>query len=101
MTPTSAEIGETSRIHIFVTGKVQGVGFRAFVERSASQLGLTGWVRNVGYDQVETVAEGDSTVLKAFLETVRAGPRSSRVDQLSLTWEPPLAETTRFEIRYR
>ena len=92
---------ETGCIHIFVSGKVQGVGFRAFVQRTADELGLSGWVRNVGFNQVETVAEGSPDVLKRFLETIRVGPRSGRVDDVNFNWEVPLGEFDRFEIRYR
>jgi acylphosphatase len=91
---------EIKRIHLFITGKVQGVGFRAFVQQTAVKLGLTGWVRNVGYDQVETVAEGNPVVLEYFVKAVRSGPRSSRVDELNFGWEVPLKEFDRFEIRF-
>ena len=58
---------DLARLHIRVSGRVQGVGFRAFVQQSGSLFGLTGWVRNIGYDQVETLAEGSRTVLERFL----------------------------------
>jgi len=98
---TSFEKNEIGRIRILVTGRVQGVGFRAFVQQVAEDLGLTGWVRNLGYDQVETVAEGDPEVLERFLRSVQAGPRSSRIDDVQVQWEPPLSETSHFEVRYR
>lgn len=91
---------ETSRIHLFVNGKVQGVGFRAYVQHTAKKLGLTGWVRNIGYSQVETVAEGNLEVLKGFAEAVKLGPRSARVDVMSLTWEDPIGDLERFEVRF-
>ncbi len=46
---------ETTRIHIWVRGRVQGVGFRAFAQQAGMALESQGWVRNVGYDKVETV----------------------------------------------
>ena len=49
---------EIVRVHIWVQGRVQAVGFRAFVQQNSAQIGVTGWVRNVGYDTVEGVAEG-------------------------------------------
>ena len=49
---------EIVRVHIWVKGRVQGVGFRAFVQQNALPIGVTGWVRNVGYNTVEAVAEG-------------------------------------------
>jgi acylphosphatase len=94
------KMSKTGCIHIFVSGKVQGVGFRAYVQHTANKLGLTGWVRNVGYSQVETVAEGNPEVLQRFIEEVRSGPRSGRVDDLSFCWEDQLSNFMRFEIRY-
>jgi acylphosphatase len=92
---------ETSCIHIFVTGRVQGVGFRAFVQHSAEELGITGWVRNVGFSQVETLAEGHPEILKRFLELVLTGPRGARVHESNFNWEKPLGDFTNFEIRYK
>ena len=95
MTPQTA-----SRVHILVRGRVQGVGFRAFVQHSGALLGLTGWVCNVGYDQVETVAEGSQPVLEKFIETVKSGPRASRVDESRVDWEQATGEFDSFEVRY-
>lgn len=88
-----------ARLHIWVTGRVQGVGFRAFVQHTAHSLGLNGWVRNVGYDHVETVVEGAPSVLERFADIVRAGPGGSRVDDCRMEWETAAGEFTRFEVR--
>ena len=70
------------RAHIWVKGRVQGVGFRAHVEYHARQIGgLTGWVRNVGYDMVEAVAEGERSKVERFIEIMKQGPRMSQVDE--------------------
>ena len=69
-------------LHFLIRGRVQGVGFRWFVHREASELDLRGWVRNTEDGEVEVVAAGsveDSAELRASL---RQGPRGSRVDQL-------------------
>lgn len=87
------------RVHITVKGKVQNVGFRAHVEYTARQLGLTGWVRNVGYDTVEAVAEGDGPKLDRFIESVKTGPRGSHVDESSLEWQDPTGEFSYFIVR--
>jgi acylphosphatase len=100
MNPAPNKASESRRIHIFVTGKVQGVGFRAFVQHAAEQLGLTGWVRNLGYNQVETVAEGQPDILDQFLKTIQTGPRSSRIDEVEVRWETPQAATPSFMIKY-
>jgi acylphosphatase len=88
------------RAHIWVKGRVQGVGFRAHVEYSARQIGgLTGWVRNVGYDAVEAVAEGEHTNVEKLVEAMREGPRSSRVDDSKVEWEEPTGEFMQFGVR--
>ena len=69
------------RIHMWVTGRVQGVGCRAYVQSNALPMGVTGWVRNVGYDTVETVFEGSAEQVARFLAMVKRGPTGSRVDE--------------------
>jgi acylphosphatase len=88
-----------SRVHIWVRGRVQGVGFRAFVQQSAMVMGLKGWVRNVGWDQVETIAEGDKSVLEQFVGAVRTGPRASQVEDARVEWEPASGEFESFQVR--
>lgn len=91
---------EVVRAHIWVKGRVQGVGFRAHVEYSARQLGgLTGWVRNVGYDTVEAVAEGERDQVEKLIEAIRQGPRASRVDESNVEWETPTAEFQQFGVK--
>ena len=95
-----ANPGDPGRLHIWVTGRVQGVGFRAFVQQSGVLFGLTGWVRNVGYDGVEMVAEGRREVLDRFAEAVRQGSRASRVDEVKMEWETPSGEFRDFGVKY-
>ncbi len=73
-------------LHIQVWGRVQNVGFRSFVGQQAKLLGINGWVRNVGRDQVEVRAEGHEETLKAFLEIVKEGPSAARVDRHEFEW---------------
>ena len=56
-----------ARIHLVITGRVQNVGFRSYVQKIAASLSVTGWVRNVRYDQVEVTAEGVRPTLEQFL----------------------------------
>jgi acylphosphatase len=65
--------------HLLVSGIVQGVGYRAFAERAARDLALTGWVRNLDDGRVEIYVEGDAPVLDRFVERCRRGPRSAEV----------------------
>jgi acylphosphatase len=90
---------DPARLHICVTGRVQSVGFRIFVQQSGNMFGLVGWVHNRGYDQVETLAEGHRDILQQFLEVVKTGPRASRIDESREEWETPTGEFERFEVR--
>ncbi|MBI5943810.1 MAG: acylphosphatase [Chloroflexi bacterium] len=90
---------EIVRVHIHVTGRVQGVGFRAHVEYHASLIGVTGWVRNVGYDTVEAVAEGTRAQTDRFVEMVKQGPRASRVDEARIEYETVSGEFKEFGVR--
>jgi acylphosphatase len=96
---TEAISNDPRRVHVWVTGRVQGVGFRAFVQRAGTSFGLTGWVRNVGYDGVETVAEGPRKVLEQFVESVKNGPRVAYVEEAKVEWEMPQGECEYFEVR--
>ncbi len=78
---------ELVHVHIRVRGRVQGVGFRAHVEYHARQIGVTGWVRNVGWDTVEAVAEGTREQVERFIGMMREGPRMSRVDEAQVDYE--------------
>lgn len=70
------------RKHWFVSGRVQGVSFRAFTYESATDLKLVGWVRNLTDGRVEIVAQGPAKDLDALLEKVKKGPPGSRVDNV-------------------
>ena len=88
------------RAHVWVKGRVQGVGFRAHVEYHAQQIGgLTGWVRNVGYDKVEAVAEGEKSKVERFIEMIKEGPRMSQVDESKVEWENPTGEFQMFGVK--
>jgi acylphosphatase len=69
-------------LHFLIKGRVQGVGFRWFVQREASELDLHGWVRNTEDGDVEVVASGSVTDLAELRASLRRGPRGSRVDNL-------------------
>ncbi len=77
-------------LHFLVRGRVQGVGFRWFVHREASELELRGWVRNTEDGDVEVVAAGEAASLVELRASLLRGPRGSRVDKVI---EHPLVET--------
>jgi acylphosphatase len=93
------EPAHEARLHIRVKGRVQGVGFRAHVEYAARHLGVNGWVRNVGYDIVEAVAEGERAKLEQLAEAVKTGPRGSHVDESTVEWLDPSGEFQSFAVR--
>ena len=96
----SVRQAEDVRAHIWVKGRVQGVGFRSHVEYFARRIGgLSGWVRNVGYDQVEAVAEGTRSAVDQLIEAMRTGPRGSRVDECTVEWETATGEFESFGVR--
>jgi len=90
---------EPVRVHVWVQGRVQAVGFRAFVQQNAMQIGVTGWVRNVGYDTVEAVAEGTKEQTEKFLRMVKRGPSISRVDEAHEEWEQATGEFRSFGMK--
>jgi acylphosphatase len=87
-----------ARLHAFILGHVQGVGFRAFVRDRAEELDLTGWVRNTFAGDVEVCAEGPREDLERLRDWLRTGPRGSFITELRQEWEPPTDEFTYFEI---
>jgi acylphosphatase len=71
-------------VRVIVTGSVQGVGYRAWVEREAETRRLSGWVRNRRDGAVEAVLSGDATVVGAMIEACRSGPRMAAVENVAV-----------------
>jgi acylphosphatase len=90
---------ETIRVHIWVKGRVQGVGFRAYIEYNALQIGVLGWVRNLGRDRVEAVGEGTQAQIDQFIEIVKKGPSVSRVDETRAEYEEPTGYLDGFTVK--
>ncbi len=80
---------EKKRVRIHVSGRVQGVGFRFFTQRSACTLGIKGYVENEPDGSVTIEAEGDSTQLEQFIRFVERGPQWARIDRISREELPP------------
>jgi acylphosphatase len=81
-----------------VTGRVQGVGFRWFVEREARALGVGGWVRNNDNGAVEVLASGTADQLARLRRALEQGPRAARVDEVQEFEEEREASETSFRI---
>jgi acylphosphatase len=86
------------RLHALVSGRVQNVGFRYFVDTEASRMNLVGWVRNLPDRQVEVLAEGDEETLKRFLERLKIGPSGANVQSVFTTWSEAVGEFYTFSI---
>lgn len=88
------------RAHLLVTGRVQGVFFRTETRERALNLGLAGWVRNLGSGKVEVVFEGERTTVERAVEWCRHGPPHALVESVDVRCEDPEGDSG-FHIRYR
>lgn len=87
------------RVHLVIHGRVQGVGFRAFVLREARTLDLAGDVRNRPDGAVEVSAEGDAEPLSKLVDAVRRGPVAARVSDVDVSWSEATGRGRGFTIR--
>jgi len=88
-------------LRAIVSGRVQMVMMRDFVQRSARKLGVTGYVKNLSDGTVEVVAQGERAVLENLLEQLHKGSMLSRVDGVVQEWRQPSAQYKGFIIDYR
>lgn len=86
-------------VDLTVTGRVQGVSFRAYAEQEAARLGVSGWVRNEPGGEVSAHAEGEADAVDAFVRWCHDGPRLARVSSVDVR---PAADTgaSSFEVRF-
>jgi acylphosphatase len=82
-----------------ITGRVQGVGFRFFVDAAAAREGVHGWVRNRPDGAVEAAIEGDREAVERVEVALRRGPSAARVDEVSVEETVPTGRPTGFSIR--
>lgn len=87
------------RLSLRIRGRVQGVGYRAFVRKQARALGLRGWVRNEQDGSVQAVVEGPRGDLGALRQMCDEGPPFARVDQVEAIWDDATGEFPGFDIR--
>ncbi len=88
------------RIHIFVSGRVQGVFFRAETNSKARFYNLSGWVRNLQDGRVETVFEGEEGDVEKMIAWCNVGPDSASVQTIEIDEEPVSGEFDGFTVRY-
>ncbi len=88
-----------TRVHLFISGRVQGVFFRATTRDKARELGVKGWVKNLPDGKVEVMAEGEKERIDELIEWCRAGPGYAKVSDVEVMDEKYREEFTDFEIR--
>ena len=82
-------MSDRTRAHVFVSGKVQGVYYRANTRETAGERGVAGWVRNLDDGRVEAVFEGEETDVEAMVEWCHAGSPRASVDDVDVEYEEP------------
>ncbi len=88
------------RTHILISGRVQGVLFRAETRRKARKLGLHGFVQNLSDGRVEAVLEGEKEKVEKLIEWAKRGPLFAKVDSIEIKEEEYRGEFNNFEIKY-
>ncbi len=86
-------------LHCLISGRVQGVGFRAWTKSQADVLGIKGWVRNLDDGRVEVLAQGDEKTLEKFKAKLAQGSPLSRVEDIECNWIDYEKTYDRFELR--
>ena len=93
-------MAERARVHLLVSGLVQGVAFRAYTVDEARRLRLAGWVRNLPDGRVEAEAEGEREALLSLVRWCHRGPPAARVDGVEITWRPHAGDLGPFAARH-
>lgn len=88
------------RARITVSGRVQGVGYRAFAARAATQRGLLGGVRNLDDGRVELEVEGEKAAIEELVRQLKVGPPAAHVTKIETEWEAATGRYSRFDIWY-
>jgi acylphosphatase len=87
-------------INCIVTGKVQGVRYRDYIQTSATELKLTGWVRNLPDGTVSVVAQGEPDALKAFVEYLHEGSLQAKIEGVAVEWRTTKRQDDDFSIKF-
>jgi acylphosphatase len=93
-------VADRARVRLVISGRVQGVAFRAHAADAAARLGVTGWIANLSDGRVEAVAEGERPAVEAFVAWCHRGPRSARVDRVEEVWDAHRGEFAAFDVRH-
>lgn len=89
-----------TRAHLYISGRVQGVYYRAFTQKIANSLGLKGWVKNLPDRRVEAVLEGEKELIEKAISMCKEGPPYANVTNIDVIWENQIENFSDFTIRY-
>ncbi|MEI8306638.1 MAG: acylphosphatase [Chloroflexales bacterium] len=89
---------ERVRAHVFISGRVQGVNFRAYMRDRAREAGVEGWVRNLSDSRVEAIFEGTRPAVQRLVSWCYSGPVHAEVAKVELAWEDPTGKESSFAI---
>lgn len=87
--PNPLPLHEHIRAHVFISGRVQGVGYRYSTVNEARRLGVNGWVRNLADDRVEAVFEGTREIVEEIISWCHKGPTAAVVKDVAVEYETP------------
>ena len=90
----------SKRVHVFYSGRVQGVGFRMTAEETAKRFEVAGWVKNLRDGRVEVVAEAEEAALERFLQALQDGPMKNFIQRTEIAWGVATEAFDEFETRY-
>lgn len=91
---------EHVRAHVFISGRVQGVSFRAYMRDHARVAQVLGWVRNLSDGRVEAVFEGTRPAVQKLVSWCYSGPIQAEVEKVDVTWEEPTGKEGVFGIQW-
>jgi acylphosphatase len=89
---------ERVRAHVYISGRVQGVNFRAYMRDRAREAGVGGWVRNLSDSRVEAIFEGTRPAVQKMVSWCYSGPVHAQVEKVDLTWEEATGKEGSFSI---
>jgi len=87
------------QVHIYYSGRVQGIGFRFTAERMAQELGVGGWVKNLSDGRVEVIAEAQEDKLKEFIAQINK-TFSQYIQDIDINWQPAMGEFRDFGVKF-
>ncbi len=93
-------MADNSRAHAIISGRVQGVFYRAETQKAARQHGVTGWVKNRADGTVEAVFEGSENDVASMIEWCKSGSSQARVENVDVDWEGYTGEFSAFDVAY-